>query len=687
MSLKDIQWNLSYETTENEYELLEDFYVPALQQAIKYYRITGFFTSSSLIMAAKGIEGLIQNGGKMYLLVSPQLSEEDWKIISEHGKISEKSTVFAELMNDLAMPDERLQALGWLLDIGRLEIKIVVRNKSQNSIFHEKIGILFDKEGNVVSFSGSINETAAAWVDNVEEFKVFCSWKDGQQDYVAEDLKKFTGYWKNQKPNVAQVYEIPDAVKKKLISMKPRDINDLNIMARYRREKKREDNKLSLFPHQQEAVEAWLDNGKSLLFEMCTSAGKTRTAIGCMMRLVAYHERFVAIVSTPQSTLTKQWQSDMEKLNISLDAEVFADGSNSKKWSQIELMLMDVQDKKIRCGIIYTTHDTSSNPKFLKILQDNSHGIKYLFIGDEVHATGSTKRKLGLLDCYNYRIGLSATPERMFDEAGTSFLINYFGNKSYEFTIEQGLHTIRPGTNKPFLNRYIYKPVFVELTDKETQKYNKLTQQIIVMRRNEDHDPDELQKLYERRANIGKNAENKKIALEEIIAELNPVKMQDTILFVSPQQIDYVMKRTGELGIKRAEVTEKESTSKKVNDVGDSERQDIINQFRARRLQMLVGIKCMDEGIDIKNARIAVLMSNSTNPREYIQRIGRVVRQDDNKPVSVIYDMIVYQNEDVGGSGLLEKESKRASYIAKNSENYDEVIDIFKTKGVDLDVY
>ena len=469
--------------------------------------------------------------------------------------------------------------------------------------------------------------------------------------------------------------------------MKPRDINDLNIMARYRREKKREDNKLSLFPHQQEAVEAWLDNGKSLLFEMCTSAGKTRTAIGCMMRLVAYHERFVAIVSTPQSTLTKQWQSDMEKLNISLDAEVFADGSNSKKWSQIELMLMDVQDKKIRCGIIYTTHDTSSNPKFLKILQDNSHGIKYLFIGDEVHATGSTKRKLGLLDCYNYRIGLSATPERMFDEAGTSFLRNYFGNKSYEFTIEQGLHTIRPGTNKPFLNRYIYKPVFVELTDKETQKYNKLTQQIIVMRRNEDHDPDELQKLYERRANIGKNAENKKIALEEIIAELNPVKMQDTILFVSPQQIDYVMKRTGELGIKRAEVTEKESTSKKVNDAGDSERQDIINQFRARRLQMLVGIKCMDEGIDIKNARIAVLMSNSTNPREYIQRIGRVVRQDDNKPVSVIYDMIVYQNEDVGGSGLLEKESKRASYIAKNSENYDEVIDIFKTKGVDLDVY
>lgn len=687
MSLKDINWNLSYETTENEYELLENFYVPALQHSVKYYRIAGYFTSSSLIMASKGIEGLIHNGGKMYLLVSPQMTVEDFEVISKHGKLSEDSDMFKSLMNDFSMPDERLQALGWLLDIGRLEIKVVVRNKSHNSIFHEKIGILFDKEGNIVSFSGSINETAAAWVDNVEEFKVFCSWRDGQQGYVTEDLEKFNSYWRNKKPVVAQVYEIPEAVKKKLISMKPRDINDLNIMARYRREKKREDNKLSLFDHQQEAVETWINNGKSLLFEMCTSAGKTRTAIGCMMRLVSYNERFVAIVSTPQSILTKQWQNDMKELNISLDAEVFADGSNSKKWSQIELMLMDIQDKKIRCGIIYTTHDTSSNPKFLNLLQENQQNIKYLFIGDEVHATGSNKRKLGLLDCYNYRIGLSATPERMFDDAGTAFLRSYFGERSYEFTIEQGLHTINPVTNKPFLNRYVYKPIFVELTDKETQKYNKLTQQIIVMRRDEEHDPDELQKLYERRANVGKNAENKKIALEDIITELDPVKMQDAILFVSPQQIDYVMKRTGELGIKRAEVTEKESTSKKVNDEGDSERQNIINQFRTRRLQMLVGIKCMDEGIDIKNARIGILMANSTNPREYIQRIGRVVRQDTDKPVSIIYDMIVYQNEDVGGSGLLEKEAKRAAYIAKNAENHDEISDKFRRRGVDLDVY
>jgi len=149
VSLKDINWNLSYETTENEYELLEKFYVPALQQAVKYYRIAGYFTSSSLIMASKGIEGLIHNGGKMYLLVSPQMTEEDFEVISKHGKLSENSNIFIDLMNDFSMPDERLQALGWLLDIGRLEIKVVVRNKSQNSIFHEKIGVLFDKEGNI----------------------------------------------------------------------------------------------------------------------------------------------------------------------------------------------------------------------------------------------------------------------------------------------------------------------------------------------------------------------------------------------------------------------------------------------------------------------------------------------------------------------------------------------------------
>ena len=138
--------------------------------------------------------------------------------------------------------------------------------------------------------------------------------------------------------------------------------------------------------------------------------------------------------------------------------------------------------------------------------------------------------------------------------------------------------------------------------------------------------------------------------------------------------------------IKRAKITESESADRIINEEGESERQSLINQFKRRQLQVLVGMKCLDEGIDIKNARIAILMSNSTNPREYVQRVGRVIRWEKNKPESVIFDFIVVPDEHTnGGAGLLEKEARRAYQIAVNAINYDAVYDEFKEKGVCLD--
>ena len=149
--------------------------------------------------------------------------------------------------------------------------------KSRNSLFHQKIGIIFDNAGDMISFSGSINETAQAWISNIEEFKVFCSWEPGQLDYLQSDLTKFLAYWKDQRPDIADVYDIPESIKAQIVKVKPRDIWDLNIMRRYRKDKKISENKLSLFPHQERAVYAWKTNGYSLLMEMATGTGKTRT--------------------------------------------------------------------------------------------------------------------------------------------------------------------------------------------------------------------------------------------------------------------------------------------------------------------------------------------------------------------------------------------------------------------------
>lgn len=139
-------------------------------------------------------------------------------------------------------------------------------------------------------------------------------------------------------------------------------------------------------------------------------------------------------------------------------------------------------------------------------------------------------------------------------------------------------------------------------------------------------------------------------------------------------------------GIKRAKITEAESASKVVNSEGDTERQNIISQFVKHQIQILVGIKCLDEGIDIPNARIAILLSNSTNPREYVQRVGRVIRQAKDKPISIIYDFIITPvGGKADGSGIIEKEAKRAKQIAQNAENYDDVISEFLQRGVQID--
>lgn len=683
MGLRDLKLSTSYETTESKSQLLDDFYIPVLENACKYYRIAGFFSSSALSVAAKGIEGLVKNDGKMYLLISPEISEEDYKVIKEHG-LSADSSVFSGLSFE-TIPDENLKALAWLLDNGKLEIKIVVGKKSRNSLFHQKIGIVFDNAGDMISFSGSINETAQAWINNIEEFKVFCSWEPGQLDYLQSDLTKFLAYWKKQRPDVADVYDIPESIKAQIVKIKPRDVWDLNIMRRYRADKKISDNKLSLFPHQERAVDAWKTNGYSLLMEMATGTGKTRTAIGCLLDKLNDGETLLTIVATPQNTLSRQWREDFKKLNITLDREGIIDGSNSKWRKDLELILLDLSDKKIKTAIIFTTHDTASSERFVNIVQKNKYNTKILFVGDEVHATGSTKQRNALLPEYDYRIGLSATPERMFDEGGTSLIREYFGNKSFEFTIADALKTINPLTGKPFLNTFSYHPVFVRLTESESKKYGKVSQLIAILKAKNNYDPDELQRLYDRRAEIGKNAENKFEALANLLDSMVPETIQDTILFVSDKQIQRGFEILSSRKIKRAKITESESASKVVNDEGDTERQEIIAQFVRRQLQVLVGIKCLDEGIDIPNARVAILMASSTNPREFVQRVGRVIRQAPDKQPSEIYDFIVVPYEGGAGTGLLEKEARRAVHIAVNAINYDEVKASFLENGVDLD--
>lgn len=686
MSLKDVEIKRSYETGSHENQLINEFYIPSLEKTINYYRIAGFFSSSSLSVALRGIEAMVNNGGTIKLLISPELSEEDYNVLKQ-SEFKDSNVLYKHFrLNDISENDY-LSIFAWLLANERLEVKIVVNKNIRNSLFHQKIGIMVDDEKNMISFSGSVNETAQAWLNNIEEFKTFKSWIEGQNEYLQDDLKKFVEFWNNDRNDYAIVYDIPSALKEEIIKRRPRDINELTVMRDYIKSKKQNESKLSLFPHQEKAVKAWMNNNKSILMEMATGTGKTRTALGCMVELLKENKPFLTIIATPQGTLSRQWKIDVEELKINVDFQIIIDGSNSKWKTALETLLLEFGFGMYQNGIIYTTHATASDEKFIKILKENS-SLDILFICDEVHGIGSAKQKNALLPFYKYRIGLSATPERMFDDEGTNLIRDYFGKMSFEFTIAEALNTINPITGKPFLNRYLYKPIFVDLNDKEMDKYKKISQHIMYVKNQEDFNEKELNTLYTRRANILKNAEYKINAYKDIILELmENDRIKDTITFVTDKQINDVMEFLAYSGIVREKITEEESATKKVTSEGLTERQNIIKKFKNGICQMLLGLKCLDEGIDIPNARIAILLASSTNPREYIQRVGRVIRQSPNKDISIIYDIIVAPNDGSESSRqILEKEGRRANVIAQNAVNYDVVKMMFELRGVDLNV-
>ncbi len=689
MSYKDLRIEKSYETTGDKNQLLNEFYIPFLNETTEYRRIAGYFSSSSLVIASKGIEGLIKNNGKMKLLISPELTEQDYEVIKMNGELNDKLEIFDNFdINDFPTNDN-LEALAWMLKNGRLEIKIVVDKNSGSSIFHQKIGIGFDQDGNQVSFSGSINESANAWLNNIEEFKTFKSWEYEQLDYLLTDLKKFNAYWNNEKQDIASVYDIPESIKNKIISVSPRDVSDLMVMKKYQKQTAQEkENVLSLFEHQARAVEMWKNNEYRLLMEMATGTGKTRTAIGCFMQLKNKIEKLVVVVATPQNTLSRQWKNDIEnELGITFERSVIADGSNYKWKTDLEKVLLDVSSGIYSDAILYTTHASASSTDFMRLINTYGDMVNLLFICDEVHGIGSEKQKHALLDIYKYRIGLSATPERMFDEEGTSLIREYFGNKSFEFTIKDALNTINPLTGQPFLNKFYYHPCFVYLNEEEMEKYKSYSKKIAAIINQEKPDIELLNNLNILRSDILKNADEKMNMVETIIDKINSKeRIKDTIIFTTDKKIDDVLMMLGKKGIMRSKITEEESASKIVGVRGNTEREEFIDQFRDGTMQVLIGLKCLDEGIDIKNARIAILMASTTNPREFVQRVGRVIRVAKGKAYSEIYDLIVTTSaEDSSNNKILEKEAKRTKLIACNAENYDEVKEIFARNGVDLD--
>jgi len=686
MSLQDIE-------IKNEYRSLidnvaKDFYIPLLKEAVSYKRAVGFFSSSALIQISKGIAGLIKNGGKIQLIASPYLSDDDVEAMRKGYELREniiENALLRELRDETNSFDkERLNLLANLIADGILDIKIALTEKNgEIGMYHEKMGIISDLCGNKVAFSGSMNESATAMMINYEAIDVFCSW-NGDMERVLSKENAFESIWNDVEPNIKTIYfpKINDAIIKKY---KNNDSNyNIDEEELYTSKVCEEipryvganiPNHIELHDYQISAIDKWEENNYRGIFDMATGTGKTYTGLGAVTRLsnAIFHKLSVFIVC-PYQHLVEQWVEDIE--TFGMQPIIGYSASSQKNWKK--LLEDAILDQKLRVNNREFFCFVSTNATFAsEYVQKQIERMKgnMLLVVDEAHNFGAEYLSKTLSEKFKYRLALSATINRHNDEEGTEKLFTYFGDKCIEYTLEQAIEGKK-------LTRYKYYPIVTSLNELELEKYNNLSYEIgkcVIKGKNGKVRLSERGKILAlARARLVAGTEDKIIKLEEYIkpyAEDRHILVYcgaTTMLAENQErsstddedirQIDLVTDLLGnKLNMKVSQFTSKEDAN---------ERMILKNEFElGDNLQALIAIKCLDEGVNIPKIKTAFILASTTNPKEYIQRRGRVLRLAKNKDYAIIYDFIALPRPLNTVTSITETEMKRDLTLVRNELN------------------
>lgn len=666
MSLKDIEIKFEYRSLIDN--IAKDFYIPLLNESISYKRAVGFFSSSSLIEISKGISGLIRNGGKIKVLASPNLSEEDINAIRKGYKKREeviKNSLIKELKDPInEYQKNKLNYLSNLIESQLLDIKIVV-TKTNNIIagmYHEKVGIIEDSSGNKIAFSGSMNESANAFFSNYETIDVFKSWTD-DSDRVIKKEEAFDSIWSNIEPSV-ETYEFKDITDTFIKKYKTKNIDCKNYIDNSIEKdvsffKVPED--VHFYSYQEDAIKTWFENKCCGIYDMATGSGKTYTALGSIAKLSQkLDEKLAVIIVVPYIHLVQQWVEDINKFNVKpIVAHSDQDGINWKKKFDTAIQCYNLGIKKNFCIITtvasFTTQDFQNNIDKLK--------KDFCIVADEAHNLGASKNKEMLPKKAKYRLALSATIERHRDPEGTEMLRKYFGKTCISFSLKDAI-------NKNFLTSYYYYPVPVHLNEEELDKYKEYTKQINKLQQYTNIDDERIQVLLIKRARIIAGCKEK---INKIVEVLEPFKNDGHILVYCGatkydykqlddteeiRQIQEVTKRIGcKLNMRVRKFTSSES---------NEERKEIKELFSNGTIQVITAIKCLDEGVNIPAINRAFILASSTNPKEYIQRRGRVLRKYKGKEYAEIYDFITLPRPLDSVQFCNDKEKKLELSLLKN---------------------
>ncbi len=646
MSFKEIQnIQLSYNTLSDQIVL--DFYIPCLEKAIIYKRAVGFFSSNILLQISKGLGAFADNRGHMQLLVSTKLEEADYEAIKKGYDLKEyvtdKIIQNFDFNIDFDQRDVRFEMLSYMISSGLLDIKIVALEQNNDvAMFHRKVGIFEDNDGNIIAFSGSGNETYNGYNQNDEDFEVYCSWKSDESEMRCYSKQmEFEKIWGGTAKGLITI-PFPEVIKEKILSFKRNDNKSFSIIDENFKEKISSlsskikepcaNDNINFFDYQKKAIDNWVNNGYKGIFDMATGTGKTFTGAGAICRLYNDKKRLIVFICCPFTHLVDQWYEEL-KLNFNIDAIKCFGSEDYLLKLQREARKFKRNKSNFLCAII-------TNSSFKKeIIQDIVlQNLEYtMILVDEAHNFGAEEIRKTMYIDYPYRLALSATLERHNDKTGTDKLFNFFGQKCIEYTLEQAICDGK-------LTPYKYYPVIVSLTENEYEKYIMISKQISKCVKKDEELSDYAKKLLIKRARIIAGAQNKIEALKDQIInyknEYNMLVYCGAVKYGDDNFSDDEDKRQIDIVLSMLNKELSIYSSKFTSDENNDERKNILKAFKEQDIQALVAIKCLDEGLNIPAIKTAFILASSTNPKEYIQRRGRVLRKFPGKEYAEIYDFI-----------------------------------------------
>jgi superfamily II DNA or RNA helicase len=670
--------------------LWEQYLSDALKSAKTYKRAAGFLSSSVFDIDIRAWIDFFRRDGLAEIVCSPHFSERDMKALYRglyqvHALLPisfESLLPWCAATRSAEQAGQRL--LAWAIAHRRLDVWIAkprVDSGEDRALYHEKFSVI-ESGDSAVALCGSANESRAAYLRNFERMECYFS---AVSPYAVDRFRRDFDRLKNDTTPSLKVVTLSQAFAEHLLIIKPEQLQmtgeQLLSSPSAPPEIIRWPRSLQLRPYQSERVDAWFTAGGKGLLSVATGGGKTLIALACISRV---YEKcgapLVAVVVVPYIVLLDQWAREMRRIGLN-PIQCCGARNNWEPFLRAAIYQVNAAQRPVLSVIV--TNATFSSDHFQDCLKHLE--VRTILVADEVHNLGARHLRDALPEFLSLRLGLSATPDRFMDSDGTKAVDDYFFPRIKPYTLQDAL-----SGDPSVLCQYYYYPVFVELTETEAEAYMDITKKLARIL----YDPEaenlssEALSLLLQRARIAATAANK---IDALIEKMHPycyskhnliycgdgsieidsehLADADTDGSQTVRQVDQIV-RSLELKLK---ITARPFTHRESR----QERQQLLEDFTEGRIQSLVAIRCLDEGVDVPMIERAFILASSTNPRQFIQRRGRVLRKAAGKQYAEIYDFLVLPpltksitaTENRSMHHLILKELDRALEFARYARN------------------